>query len=106
MGVEIQEMIVTEQHKKNNELILGMTRDPQWGPLLMVGTGGIYTNFLKDIAFDLSFNYGIEDAQKQLKKTKIYKILKGVRGEPSSDLDAVYYILVRLSQLFSDFPDM
>lgn len=45
MGVEIQEMINTKKHKKNNELIIGMSRDPQWGPLLMVGTGGIYTNY-------------------------------------------------------------
>lgn len=65
-----------------------------------------YIPIIKDVAFDLSYNYGIEDAQKQLMKTKIYKILKGVRGEPSSDLGAVYYFLVRLSQLFSDFPEI
>ncbi|MDD3985029.1 MAG: acetate--CoA ligase family protein [Methanobacterium sp.] len=64
LGVEIQEMINTKKHEKNNELIIGMSRDPQWGPLLMVGTGGIYTNFIKDVAFDLSYNYGIKDAQK------------------------------------------
>ncbi|MDD3985030.1 MAG: acetate--CoA ligase family protein [Methanobacterium sp.] len=39
-------------------------------------------------------------------KTKIYKILKGVRGEPSSDLGAVYYVLIQLSQLFIDFPEI
>lgn len=106
LGVEIQEMILTDQYKKKNELIIGMSRDPQWGALLMVGTGGIYTNFLKDVSFELSYKYTIEDAQKQLKKTKIYTILKGVRGEPPSDLEAIYTVLVRLSQLVNDFPEI
>lgn len=105
-GVELQEMIDTEGHDKSNQLIIGMSRDPQWGPLLMVGTGGIYANFLKDVSFDLAYKYTKADAMKQLEKTKIYSILQGVRGEKRSDIEAVLNVLVRLSQLVKDFPEI
>ena len=51
-GVEVQEMIDFKIEKKVNELIIGMSKDPQFGPMLMIGTGGIYANFLKDVSFD------------------------------------------------------
>ncbi|MBN2157401.1 MAG: acetate--CoA ligase family protein [Candidatus Lokiarchaeota archaeon] len=105
-GIELQEMVQTESFKKSTQMILGMTRDPQWGPLLMVGTGGIYTNFLKDVSFDLAYKYDKEEAIAQLSKTKIYNILKGVRGEPPSDIEAILNVLVRISQLVHDFPQI
>jgi acetyltransferase len=105
-GIELQEMVDTSEYKKNTQMILGMSKDPQWGPLLMVGTGGIYTNFLKDVAFDLAYKYDKNDALQQLSKTKIYSILKGVRGEPKSDIDAILNVLVRISQLVHDFPQI
>jgi acetyl coenzyme A synthetase (ADP forming)-like protein len=105
-GIEIQEMIQTIQYKKNTQLIIGMSRDPQWGPLIMVGLGGIYTNFLKDVSFDLAYKYTVEDAETQISKTKVFMILKGVRGEPKSDIDAVLEILVKLSQLVNELPDV
>ncbi len=105
-GVELQEMVETSNFKKSTQMILGMTKDPQWGPLLMVGTGGIYTNFLKDVSFDLAYKYDKDDALRQLSKTKIYSILKGVRGEPKSDIDAILNVLIRISQLVHDFPDI
>ncbi|MBD3354264.1 MAG: CoA-binding protein, partial [Candidatus Lokiarchaeota archaeon] len=106
LGVELQEMIQTDKYSKKNELIIGMNRDPQWGPLLMVGTGGIYTNFLKDVAFDIAYKYTKEDAKEQLFQTKISNILQGVRGEPRSDIEAVIDVLVRLSQLVHDFSEI
>lgn len=105
-GIELQEMIKTDQYKKKSELIIGMTRDPQWGPLMMVGTGGIYTNYIKDVAFDLGFKYDKEDALQQLSKTKVYDLLKGVRGEPRSDIEAVLDVLMKLSQLVQNCPDI
>ena len=105
-GIEIQEMITTDKNAKNSQLIIGMSRDPQWGPMLMVGTGGIYTNFLKDVAFDLAFKYTKEDAKKQLSKTRIHSILQGVRGEPASDIEAILDVLVKLSQIVHDFPEI
>lgn len=105
-GVEIQEMIEFKKQKKTNELIIGMSRDPQFGPLLMVGSGGIYANFLKDVSFALSYNFTENDAKEMLHKTKIFSLLQGVRGESPSDIDAIIEVLLRLSQLVNDFPDI
>ncbi|RLI62209.1 MAG: CoA-binding protein, partial [Promethearchaeia archaeon] len=106
IGVELQEMITKENKQKTNELIIGMNRDPQWGPMLMIGSGGIYANYVKDVAFDLAYHFDREDARKLLNQTKISKILEGVRGEPESDIEGVLDILQRLSQLVNDFSDI
>ena len=105
-GCEVQEMIDFKKESKVNELIIGMSRDPGFGPMLMIGTGGIYANFMKDISFALSYKFSKKDAKKTLQKTKIYRLLQGVRGEPSSDIDAIIDVLLRLSQLVKDFPEI
>ncbi|MCF2139533.1 MAG: acetate--CoA ligase family protein [Candidatus Lokiarchaeota archaeon] len=105
-GVEVQEMIIKKDKKKINELIFGVNRDPQWGPMIMVGSGGIYANYVKDVQFELTYQYDRTDALNQLQQTKISKILEGVRGEPRSDIDGVLDILVRLSQLVNDFTEI
>ena len=105
-GVELQEMIDSSQYRKKTELIVGMTRDPLWGPLIMVGTGGIYANYFKDVSFDLAYKYTKEDAENQLSQTIVYSILKGIRGEPRSDINAVLDVLTRLSQLVHNFNDI
>jgi len=89
VGVELQEMIIKEDKVKSTELIIGMSRDPNWGPMLMIGSGGIYANYVKDVAFDLAYHFDREDARKLLNQTKISKILEGVRGEPMSDIEGV-----------------
>ena len=105
-GVEIQEMVDFKQEKKVNELIIGMSRDAQFGPLLMIGSGGIYANFLKDVSFALSYKFTRDNAVEMLQKTKIFSLLQGVRGESSSDIESIIEVLLRLSQLVSDFPDI
>ncbi|MBD3255763.1 MAG: CoA-binding protein, partial [Candidatus Lokiarchaeota archaeon] len=105
-GVEVQEMIDFDKEPKVNELIVGMSKDPQFGPMIMVGSGGIYANFLKDVSFALSYKFTEEDAKNTLQKTKIYSLLEGVRGESRSDIEAVIEVLLRLSQLVNDFTDI
>mgnify|MGYP006283047955 FL=1 len=105
-GVELQEMIDFEEKEKVNELILGMSKDPQFGPMLMCGSGGIYANFLKDVSFKLSYKFTENDAREMLQETKIYRLLQGVRGEPTSDIDGVIEVLLKLSQLVNDFPEI
>ncbi len=105
-GVEVQEMIDFSKKEKVNELILGMSRDPQFGPMLMVGSGGIYANFLQDVAFALSYKFTREDAISMLQETKVYRLLQGVRGEQPSDIDAVIEVLQRMAQLVNDFPEI
>ena len=105
-GVEVQEMIDIKQQSKVNEIIIGMSKDPQFGPLIMFGTGGIYANFMKDVSFALSYKFSKDNAKKLIENTKIYSLLQGVRGEPSSDIDAIIDVLLRLSQLVNDFQEI
>jgi acetyltransferase len=105
-GVEVQEMIDFKVESKVNEIIIGMSRDPQFGPLLMFGTGGIYANFMQDVAFALAYKFTKNDAKKLIESTKIYNLLHGVRGESSSDIEAVIEVLLRLAQLVNDFPEI
>ncbi len=105
-GVEVQEMINFKKHLKVTELIIGMSKDPGFGALLMFGTGGIYANFMKDVAFTLSYKFTKDDAKKLIESTKVYNLLQGVRGESPSDIEAVLDVLLRLSQLVNDFPEI
>jgi acetyltransferase len=105
-GIEIQEMIDFKSEEKVNEIIIGMSRDPQFGPLIMFGSGGIYANFLQDVAFSLSYKFSRKEAKMLIEKTKIHNLLQGVRGEPPSDIEAIIDVLLRLSQLVNDFPEI
>ena len=91
--------------KIGKELIVGSMKDPQFGSLVMVGLGGVYTNFFKDVAFGLAPLTKLE-SEKMLQRTKIYTLLKGVRGEPPSDIAAVNETLLRVSLLVNDFPEI
>ncbi len=105
-GIEVQEMNNRANKKKVTELIIGMSRDPQFGPLIMFGMGGIYVNFLKDISFRLGKFFTVEDSKRVIQETKTYSLLRGVRGEPPSDIDDVEEVLQRIALLVSDFPDV
>jgi 4-hydroxybutyryl-CoA synthetase (ADP-forming) len=99
-GVIIQEMI-----KSAKEIILGAKHDPSFGPLVMVGLGGIYVEILKDAVFRLAPIEELE-AARMIESIKTIKLLKGVRGEKQSDLNALVDSLQRLSQLIIDFPEI
>ncbi len=97
-GVLVQEMIT-----EGREIIIGMTRDPQFGPMLMFGLGGIYVEVLRDVSFQLA-PITADEATQMLMGTKTYKLLKGVRGEKSVDMQLVAECIQRISQLSVDFP--
>ncbi|TFG05121.1 CoA-binding protein, partial [Candidatus Thorarchaeota archaeon] len=99
-GVDVQEM--AEQGK---ELIVGCSRDVQFGPLIMFGAGGIFVNYLKDVAFRLA-PMTRTDAEELIEETKIGTLLKGVRGEPPSDLKALHDTILKISQLVTDFEEI
>ncbi|MFW9988071.1 MAG: acetate--CoA ligase family protein [Candidatus Odinarchaeota archaeon] len=105
-GVEVQEMIDFKSQEKINEIIIGMSQDPCFGNILMFGTGGIYANFMKDVSFALGYKYTREDAKHQIENTKIYSLLQGVRGEPPSDIETIIEVMLRLSQLIKDYPEI
>jgi len=99
-GVLVQQMV-----KGGKEVILGMTRDPQFGPMLMFGLGGIYVEVLKDVAFRIA-PISRADAEEMIREIRSFKLLRGVRGEPPADFDAMADGLLRLSQLVTDFPEI
>jgi acetyltransferase len=99
-GVDVQEMA-----EKGKELIVGCSRDIQFGPLVMFGAGGIYVNFLHDVAFRLA-PMTRSDAKELIDETKTSVLLKGVRGEPPSDMAALEDTILRISQLVSDFEEI
>lgn len=100
LGVSIQQMCMSGQ-----ELILGMNRDPQFGPMLMFGLGGIMVEVLKDVTFALA-PITSDDAKAMIEKTRAYKLLQGVRGQPGVDLPVLIDTLLRISQLVTDFPQI
>ena len=99
-GVLVQEML-----PPSRELILGMSRDSQFGPLLMVGLGGIYVEVLKDVSFRLA-PVSEEEAREMLQELKSYWLLQGARGEAPADIDAVIESMLRVSQLVTEFPEI
>jgi len=87
------------------EVILGMTRDLQFGPMLMFGLGGIFVEVMKDVTFYLA-PITAEEAMQMLKGTRSYVLLKGARGQAAVDLEAVASGLQRISQLATDYPQI
>jgi acetate---CoA ligase (ADP-forming) len=101
LGVLVQEMVRTA----GKEVIIGMHRDPHFGPLMMFGMGGIMVEVLKDVAFYLA-PLTSEEAKQMLVNTKTYHILKGVRGQEGVDIEAIAEGLQRVSQLVTEFPEI
>jgi acetyl coenzyme A synthetase (ADP forming)-like protein len=104
-GVEIWGVLVQEMVHGGKETILGMKRDPQFGPLLMFGLGGIYVEVLRDVTFRIAPIRQL-GAHNMIDNIKGIKLLMGYRGEPPSDLEAIATSLSRLSQLVIDFPEI
>jgi acetyl coenzyme A synthetase (ADP forming)-like protein len=100
VGINIQEFI-----RNGKEVIIGMKRDPQFGPLLMFGLGGIYVEIFRDVSFRL---VPIKElgARHMIDSTKVSKILLGVRGDPPSDIESIVECLQRMSQLVTDFSEI
>lgn len=99
-GVTIQEMV-----KEGKEVILGMSRDLQFGPLIMFGLGGIYVEILKDVSFRIA-PITQREARRMIEEIKSYPLLTGVRGEEAVKIDLIVDCLLRLSQLVIDFPEI
>lgn len=98
-GVLVEEMITS-----GKEVILGMKKDPQFGPMLMFGLGGIFVEILKDVTFSLA-PITAEECRKMIESTKTYKLLTGVRGQRPVDIQSIITNLLQLSQLVMDFPE-
>jgi acetyltransferase len=104
-GAKIEGVLVQAMAKKGREVILGMNRDPQFGPVIMFGLGGIYVEAIKDVSFRLAPIRELS-ARHMIEQIRTYSILKGIRGEKPADLDAIVECLLRLSQLACDQTDI
>jgi len=100
LGVMVQEMIT-----HGREVIIGITRDMQFGPMIMFGLGGIYVEVLKDVAFRIA-PLSVEEADDMIRETRSFPLLRGVRGEPPADIEAIKDALLRVSQMAVDFPEI
>ncbi len=94
----IEGVLVSPMAPAGTEMILGATRDAQFGPVLMAGFGGIYVEVLKDVAIRIA-PFGEAEALRMLEELKLYPLLKGVRGQAPLDASALAKMLVRLSNL-------
>ncbi|UCH57468.1 MAG: acetate--CoA ligase family protein [Candidatus Bathyarchaeota archaeon] len=98
-------VMVYHMAPRGREMIIGMSQDVQFGPLVMFGLGGIYVNFLKDVSFRLA-PLSEPEAREMMEETKAYALLKGIRGEPPSDTEALKNTILRVGQLFWYFPEI
>ena len=104
-GAQIWGVLIQEMVRNGKETILGMKRDPHFGALLMFGLGGIYVEVFKDVVFRIAPIREL-GARHMIDGIKGFKLLKGFRGEPPSDIEAIAQSLMRLSQLVTDFPEI
>ncbi|WP_410507435.1 acetate--CoA ligase family protein [Methanosarcina hadiensis] len=97
-GFQMQPML-----SGGREVIIGMIRDPTFGPMLMFGLGGVYVEILKDVRFAIA-PVNEKEAREMVTGIKAYPLLAGARGAKPSDIDALVDAILRVSRLVCDFP--
>lgn len=102
---DIRGVIVQHMMPKNREVIIGVSKDKQFGHVVMFGLGGIFVEVLKDVSFRI-VPIEKEDAYSMIYEIRSHQMLCGVRGEKPSDVDALADIIIKISNLVSDFPEI
>lgn len=102
---DIWGVVVQAMAPAGREVIIGVNRDPQFGPLLMFGLGGVYVEVMKDVTFRLC-PVTPEEARAMVTEVRSYGLLRGARGQAPADIDAIVDALVRVSVLAADFPEI
>lgn len=99
-SAQIEGVLISPMEKKGVEVIVGMTRDRQFGSVIMFGLGGIFVEVLKDVSFRIAPLSKI-DAYEMVRQIKGYPVLEGIRGEEPSDIEAIVDIIMKVSSLVS-----
>ena len=87
------------------EVIVGATRDPSFGPIVMFGLGGIFVEVLRDVSFRIApITY--VDADEMVREIKSYKILEGYRGMPPRDIESIREIIMKTSRIMIEIPQI
>ncbi len=95
-------ILVQEMVKGSRELVVGLTRDPQFGPCVMFGLGGIFTEILRDVSFRVA-PLEKRDAVSMMEEIKGHKILEGIRGMEPADMEQLSSILIQIGKIGMDF---
>jgi acetate---CoA ligase (ADP-forming) subunit beta len=95
---ETKSLLVQEMVRGSRELVVGMTRDPQFGPCVMFGLGGIYTEILRDVSFRVA-PLEKRDAIQMTQEIRGRKILEAVRGMPAADMEMLCQILIKAGEI-------
>lgn len=98
-------VIVQEMAQPSTEVIVGAIKDPQFGPTLMFGLGGVFVEVLKDVTFRIA-PITEEEAREMLTEIKAYPLLKGYRSLPPADTEAIVKILLNTSKLVMEHPEI
>jgi len=104
-GARLEGVLVEAMAPKGQEVIVGMRRDPGFGAMMMFGMGGIYVELFKDVAFRVA-PLTRADAREMILSTRAGQLLAGYRGSDPADIEAVVDVILKLSQLAVDFPQL
>ena len=99
-GVSVQKMA-----RPGTEVIVGTSKDPQFGPVIMFGLGGIFVELLKDVSFRV-IPVEPRDAQEMIKEIKGYPLLQGYRGKEPANISALVEIILKISKLIEENPQI
>lgn len=101
----VQGIIFQEMVNDSLELIIGSKRDPQFGPVILFGLGGIYVEIMKDVSLGLA-PITVSMAREMVEEVKFYSLLKGARGQAGYDIEAIVDCINKVSQLMVDFEEI
>jgi acyl-CoA synthetase (NDP forming) len=104
-NAKIVGMLVQEMAPASTEVIVGSIKDPQFGPALMFGLGGVFVEVLKDVTFRIA-PVTEEEAHEMIEEVKAYPLLKGYRGSPPADINAIVKIILATSKLVMEHEEI
>ena len=104
-GAKIVGVLVQEMAPSSTEVIVGAIKDPQFGPALMFGLGGIFVEVLKDVTFRVA-PITVDEAREMITEVKAYPLLKGYRNQPPADIEAIVKILLNTSRLVMEHQEI
>ncbi len=101
----IEGVLIQEMAPQGTEVIVGAVKDPTFGPTVMFGLGGIFVELLKDVNFRVA-PLTKEDAKEMITQLKAFPLLNGYRGQPKADVDAIVQVLLSVSKLVVEQPEI
>lgn len=104
-GARLTGVVVQEMARPGTEVMIGMTRDAAFGPCIVFGSGGVFAEILDDFAFRIA-PVGPAEARAMIAETSVARILKGARGKAAGDIEALADIIVKLSELAVEHPQI